>query len=145
MGCPAGSWGWHLFGYRGDSSVQGGQGAEKGDKGVIVEASHGSACDLLDFWEHPVQHVGGRGGDVDQDAAAVSCVGEAPDETVAFECVEHAGHRPAGDVHPCADFAYRYGPTVAFDDGQGVEGGVRQPVAAGHAGDEGFGVGADHL
>ncbi len=34
---------------------------------------------------------------------------------------------------------------MAFDDGQRIEGGVRQPVAAGYACDEGFGFGTDYF
>ena len=48
-------------------------------------------------------------------------------------------------MHPCAHFPDRDGSTVAFDDGQSVEGCVRQPVPAGYACDEEFGFGTDYF
>ena len=144
-GCSAGSDGRQGVREGGDRGADDGQGVEKVLKRFLVDGCHGGGDDVLDFWEHLVEHGLRVGGDVNEDAAAVVRVGDAFDVAAAFEGVEDARHRPRGDVHPGADLAGGKGTARAFDDGERVERGVGQTVTAGDGGDEGLGVPADDL
>ena len=105
----------------GNRCADGGEGVEKHLEGVLVDVCHCSGDDVLDFWEHLVEHGLGVGRDVNEDAAAVVGVGETLDVAVAFQGVEDAGHRSRGDVHSGADLAGGKRAARAFDDGERVE------------------------
>jgi hypothetical protein len=141
--CSSGSDGSDSVGEGGDRGADGGEGIEKGLEGGVVDVCHGGGDDVLDFWEHLVEHGLGVGRYVDEDSAAVVGVGDTFDVTVAFERVEDAGHRSGGDVHSDADFAGGNGAAGAFDDGERVECSVGQAVTAGDGGDELLGLAAD--
>lgn len=93
----------------------------------LVVDPHDDPRDLLDPPGASGRAGLGRRGDVDQDPAAVVGIGKAADVAVALEGVEHRRHRARGDVRAGAHDPCRDGPAGPLDDGQGAEGGVRQP------------------
>ena len=121
----------------------GGQGVEQGGQRLVTEWAEGGGDELLDLREKPVEQILSGGRDVDQDPAPVGRVRLPPDMALALEGVQDGGHRRGGDVHPGADLARGKRAARAFHYRQCVERGMRQPMAAGNAGDQGVGLGAD--
>ena len=82
-----------------DRGADGGEGVEKGLEGVAVDVCHGSGDDVLDFWEHLVEHCLGVGRDVNEDAAAVVGVGDALGGSP-FDCQIGLPRAPAVQLVP---------------------------------------------
>ena len=100
---------------------------------------------LLYCRQHVVEDSLRSWGDVDEHPSPVVTIVAAHDVVLAFEIVEQGGHGATGDVHARGDFAGQHGMTLAFDDRERVQRGVREPVTTTHRADRAFDERADNL